>query len=267
MRDIAMGCIAAALIAGSAHQAVGQVFEVIHPEVERGRFELEGLNGVVLDDLETGEARSAHEIAIGYAPLSFWKTKIAVEIAKPEGENAEYEAFEWENVILFPFGKHAKGHGHDHGHDHDEFFSFGAAGLYVALEVPNEGGIDSGAIEVGPIVEMSFGPVQVVANLFVEVPFEDDEDPGLSYALSAAIPVAKFEPVALAAGFEAHGGAEGVFGAATPIDDNSHVIGPALYGDIDLGRGRVLEPRVALLFGLTDGSPDTVLSFNIELKF
>ena len=173
-------------------------------------------------------------------------------------------------MLLLPFGEHASGdHDHGHGHDHDDeaFFGLGALGLFVALEVPNEGGIDSGALEVGPITEVTVGPVEIVANLLVEVPFEDDEDPGLGYGFSAAIPVADFDPVAFAAGVEAFGGAEGLFGDAAPIEENNHVIGPALYSEIDMGRGRVLEPRLAFLFGLTEGSPDAVLSFNVELKF
>lgn len=270
MRGMAWGCVAAALLVGAASQANAQVFEVVHPDVVRNGFELEFLNGVRLDDVPDGEEFSAHEIALGYAPFSFWKTTFAIEIANPEGEKAEYEGFEWENVLLFPIGEHAHGgHDHDHGHDHgdNDFFSLGALGVFVALEVPNEGGFNEGAVEVGPIAEVSFGPMETVANLFVEIPFKDGEDPGLAYAFSAAVPVADLDPVAFAAGFEAFGGAEGVFGDAAPIDDNSHVIGPALYSEIDIGRGRTLEPRLAFLFGLTDGSPDAVLSFNIELKF
>ncbi|MEM7025683.1 MAG: hypothetical protein AAF637_24340 [Pseudomonadota bacterium] len=253
------------ILAAMSQTASAQVFEVIHPDVIEGGFEFEVLNGVVLDSVEDGEERSAHEIAIGYSPFSFWKTTFAIEIGNPENESAEFEAFEWENVLLLPFGSHAEGNDHDHGGG--SFFELGAVGLYVALEVPNEGGIGSGGVEVGPIAELQFGPVETVANLFVEIPFEDGEDPGLAYALSAAVPIAEFEPVELSAGFEAFGGAEGAFGDAPPLGENSHVIGPALYSEIDIGRGRVLEPRLAVLFGLTDGSPDAALSFNIELKF
>jgi len=252
-----------------APQVRAQVFEVIHPDVDRGGFEFESLNGVVTDDLETGEERSVHEIALGFAPLTWWKTTGAVEIANPEDEEAEIEAYEWENVFLLPFGQ---GH-HDHDHDHDHGrgdragIRLGALGLYAALEIPNEGGLDEGELAVGPIAEVSFGPVVSVANLFVEVPFEDGEDPGLAYALSSAVPVTETRRAEIAAGFEAHGGAEGAFGDALPLGENTHVLGPALFSEIDIGRGRVLEPRFALLFGLTDESPDVVPSLNVELKF
>jgi len=245
--------------------AGAQVFEVIHPDVEKGGFEFELLNGVTLNDVEGGEERSVHEIALGYSPFSWWKTTGAVELANPEGEDVEVEAYEWENVLLAPI---ANGHRHDHDHGHGHgTASLAALGLYVALEVPNEGGIDRGELAIGPIAELGLGPVNVVANLFATIPFEDGEDPGLAYALSAAVPIGRLDSAAVQAGFEAHGGAEGLFGDALPLDDNVHVIGPSLYGEIDVGRGRVLEPRLAILFGLTNESPDAVASFNVELKF
>ena len=40
-----------------------------------------------------------------------------------------------------------------------------------------------------------------------------------------------------------------------------------IFGEFDLGRGRVLEPKLGILFGLTDDAPDAVISLNIELKF
>ena len=48
--------------------------------------------------------------------------------------------------------------------------------------MPNKGGIGSGATELGPPAELRFGPVETVTNLFVEIPFEDDEDFGLGFA-------------------------------------------------------------------------------------
>lgn len=247
------------LVAMQSSGAGAQVFEVIHPEIEAGGFEFESLNGVSLVDVEDGEERSAHEIALSYAPFSFWKPTAAIEIANPEGEDAEVEAFELENVFLLPFGT---GHGDHHGHDHDEGPGF-ALGLFVGWEVPNEGGVDESTVSFGPIGEVGIGPASVIANFFVEVPVDDDVDPGLAYALAASVPVAE----AISLGFEAHGDVEQAFGDAPDLDDTEHYIGPAAFLDLDLGRERVLEPRLAMLFGLTEGSSDAVLSLNFELKF
>lgn len=242
--------------------STAQVFEVIHPDVIEGGFEFEVLNGVVLDDgLEDGEERSAHEIAIAYSPFAFWKTTFAIEIANPEGESAEFEAFEWENVFLLPIGDgHGDGGGHSHSHGGDEVFALEAVGIFAALEVPNTGGIEAGAVEIGPIAEIGLGPVETVTNFFFEVPFAEEEGTGIAYAIQAQYPVIEH----LGVGFEAFGGVENVFKGES---EDEHFIGPAVFTELDLGRGRVLEPRVALLFGLTDEAPDATLSVNFELKF
>ena len=60
----------------------------------------------------------------------------------------------------------------------------------------------------------------------------------------------------------------GGFEPPTAFDDQSHYFGPAIYNALDLGRGRTLETRFAVLPGLTDdGSRDLALSLNAELKF
>lgn len=250
-----------ALAAGlllSPMAANAQVFHVIHPHIVEGGFELEVLNGVSVGSVQEGEERSAHEIALSYGVFEFWKTAFAIEIANPEDESAEFEGFEWENVFLLPFGE-----GHSHGdHDHGDhgFFALEAIGIFAGLEVPNHGGLGSGAAEIGPIAEVAFGQVEVVGNLVFEFPFEDEEHTGLGYALQVKYPVMEYIYV----GGEAYGGWESVF---EDEREGSHSIGPAVYGEFDLGRGRILEPRLAVLFGLTDNAPDAVVSLNFELRF
>lgn len=247
-------------------QASGGIFEVIHPDVVEGGIELEALNTYFAEDVPAGEERSVHEIALGVGVTKWWKTVAAFEIANPEEETAELEAFEWENVFLLWQGGGNGGHDHGHDHDHDHGHGHGGdvIGFYAALEVPNKAGIDEGALALGPIAEVGLGSVTLLGNLFVEVPFTDDEDPGLSYALAATTPIAESWKI----GLEAHGDIDEAFGDAPDFDDQSHYFGPAIYNGLDLGRGRTLETRFAVLPGLTDdGSRDLALSLNAELKF
>ena len=240
-----------------APDAKAEVFEVIHPDVEEGGVEVEILNAVILEDVGAGDEQSIHEFAVGYGVTSFWKTTLAVEFAAIDGDGFEYEAFEWENVFLFPFG----GGGHDHDHDHggDEF-GLEALGLYAALEVPNEGGFDEGALVLGPVVEAALGPVEALGNLFVEIPFEGGEEEALVYALALSTPVSEN----IAIGLEAFGEFENAFASGTASE---HFVGPAAYFDFDIGGGRSIEPRAAVLFGTESAQPDATLSFNVEFKF
>lgn len=235
--------------------AQAAIFEVVHPDVEQGEIEIEVLNGVGLGSVEDGDERSVHEFAIGYGLTDIWKFTAAVEVANPESENAEVEAFEFENLILLPlFGG---GHHHD-GKTPDDDHSGFSLGFYTALEVPREGGIDAGAIAFGPVFETEVGALKWVGNLLVEVPFEEG-DPGLSYASQVVFPLNE----SVGIGVENFGEIEGAFGDA---GDQEHYAGPAVYFETELPNGHVIEPRAAVLFGLNDNSSDAVFSFNLEYK-
>ena len=111
-----------------------------------------------------------------------------------------------------------------------------------------------------PIAEFAIGPLQTIANFFVGIPFDDDENTGIAYAVQVRYLV--WEQVGI--GFESFGEVENVFESDT---EDGHFIGPAIFTEFDLGRNRILEPRAAVLFGLSDNTPDAVLSVNLELKF
>lgn len=255
VRQLSIALVFAAAMLVQSASSSAQVFEVIHPDVVEGGWEIEALNGVALDDVEDGEERSVHEFAVGYGFSEFWKSTIAFELANPEGGPATVEAFEWENVLLLTPG---------HGHDDDDGHEGGGFvfGIYGAVEIPVEGGIDNGEIAVGPVVELEAGPVTLIGNLFIEVPMENEEDPGLAYAAQASVPVSDN----FAVGLEAFGTIEEAFGDAVPSEEQEHFIGPAVFFETEVG-GLELEPRAALLFGLTEATADAVLSFNLEVKF
>jgi hypothetical protein len=240
--------------------AEAEVFEVIHPEIEKDGFEIELLNGVTLSNVAAGGEQSVHELAFSYAPFDWWKPTIALEIANPTGGNAEVEAFEFENVFALPFGgehNHAHGQGGEDGETH-----VGVSGFF-GMELPNQAGLNAAEVSFGPILEVEHGDLLGIGNLFLTVPFADGEDPGLAYAVQVAYRAGNWGRV----GLEAHGAVEQAFGNAAAFDQQEHFIGPAVYFALDLGHGRILEPRVALLAGYTDAAADAVLSVNIEFKF
>lgn len=244
-----------------------QVLEVIHPEVDKGGFELEFLGGVRLDDVDTGDEAGVYEAAIGYAPTDRLKLKLAFEIADPEGDVPEVEAVEIEALFLFYGAGHDDGHG---GHDHDDHgaatWGLQAAGLYTVLEIPIEGGLDEGAFVFGPTVEWGLGRSSLIGNLFLGVPFSNGADPALSYAAQWSIPVGEGRGAEYALGVEAHGEIEEIFDGGK-VSEGTHFFGPSIYASFDVGRDRVIEPRLGVFAGLGPNSPDAVASLNIEVKF
>lgn len=252
--------VIAALLAQSAFfsstqaNAQGTVFEVIHPEVNKGEVEIEGLSGIGLSNVEEGDERSEHEFAIGYSFTDFWKFTVAVEIANPRGEGPEVEGFELESLLLLPFGKGA------HGHKDEDSHSGFTLGFYTALEIPREEGISDGAIEFGPVVETEIGNVELVGNLFAAIPFNNDEPAGFSFATQAVYPVSD----KIGVGFESFGEFAGLSG---DDEETEFSIGPGIYFEHELPNGHIIEPRLAVLFGATDDAADAVLSFNLEYKF
>jgi len=249
----ALALFAQSSIVIQAHAGPG-IFEVVHPDVEQGEIEIEVLNSVSLDDVEDGEERSVHEFAIGYGFTDFWKFTAAVEVANPQGDDPIVEAFEFENLlILYGGGHHDEPSGDEDGH-HD--FTLG---FYTALEVPREGGIGEGGIAFGPVFETEIGEAEFVGNVLIEKPFADGEDAGLAYASQLIFPVNDNFGI----GIENFGEFGGLFGDR---GDDVHFAGPGFYWEAELANGHVVEPRVAVLFGLNDESPDAILSFNLEYK-
>lgn len=245
-----------------------QVFEIIEPDIQQGGFELEVLSGVVMSAVEPGEERSAYEVGGSYAPLGFWKTSLAIEVAQVRNDGVSYEAFEWENLFLLPIGQ---GAGKDDdlgvsGQEEEDFLNFEALALYTSWEIPRQGGVSEGSFVVGPVLGLAIGPVDTIGNLFAEIPFSEDEDAGLAYAVSAAVDLAGSRYGEYAVGLEAHGAFDGLFVDALPFGEQGHFLGPALYSEFDIG-GRTLEPRLAFLLGLTKASPDAIASINIEFRF
>lgn len=247
---------ATAVIATPGQGLAGGVFEVIHPDVRHGGLEFESLNGIALGGVQSGEERSVHELAIGYGITDFWKLGAAIEIANPKGGRAELEAFEVESLLLFPAGN---AHAADTmtQNPHPDFM----LGLYTALEIPREGGIDKGALAVGPVWEIEAGAAKLIGNLFLDIPFERAK-PGLAYATQLSFGLNDL----VAIGVEAHGSVEEAFGNAPPFSQQEHFAGPAIYFEQELSEGHVIEPRLALMFGLTEAAADAVLSFNVEYK-
>lgn len=233
------------LILTERAHAQASIFYVIPGEVEQGEIEFEFLNGIDLGHTEHGEERSVHEIAVGLGITDYWKLTGAFEVANPEGENAKIEAVEIENLFLLP-GVNVEENGF-------------ALGLFAQLDIKTHGGLSEGSLSIGPVYRTDIGLVEFTGNLFVDVPFAEEENTGLYYATQFIYPVTEQFGI----GVENFGIFREAFG---DHGHDRHVMGPALFWDLDLGNGHILEPKLAVLFGLNEAAPDAALSFNLVYK-
>jgi hypothetical protein len=122
---------------------------------------------------------------------------------------------------------------------------------------------DPDKVEYGPLIRMSFGPVQTTANIIFEKPLGNNatESTVLEYGFQAKWRYSPaFEP-----GFEAFGELGEISNFNSP-DRQDHRLGPAVFGTVGLFSGWKLHYEAAVLFGATQASPDRSYKGLIEFE-
>lgn len=264
--------VVAATFAGAAG---AQTFEFNEPESEAGEIELQINNGFALDefreeDAEEGATRSAHEIELQIGVTDYWSTAFAFEIENNLGGGARTHGFEWENIFVLYSGEGDDDDDRPYGAPQDDGLRLKGFGLIASYEIPEEGGVNQSAIEVGPLVSIGAGPLNLISHALFEFPvgddavIEDDEEEerniGFSYALSAMVDLRE----GLSVGGELHGEIENVFEKET---EESYYFGPAMTLEFTLVDDVRWRPHFAMLFGDGEAETDAVFVFNSEFEF
>lgn len=261
------GCMSAATPSIVPARAHDNVLHIFTPSIEAGAWGVEALStfntGLVADD-EHAPMRAAHELAIHTGVNEFWMAKLALGIERPAGEDYDVNSIALENVFRL-YRPHA-------GAFDAAWFTAVSAGIEEDA---------SNAVEFGPVISFSEGPVSLVLNPFLEKTFGDNREPGIafSYGWRATYRVAEFFSV----GIEGYGAIEDV--ASSPsASEQIHRIGPVLYlghvhgdaqgihgaehsGHDDHENGVEWHGEVGVLFGLTDATSDAAIKLNIGADF
>lgn len=263
------------------------VFHIFSPVVEKGHWGFEALSTFQAGlprhlEEEVGHdghtaPRAAHEIALHGGVTDHWMTKLALGLAREDADSYAATSLAVENVFRLTPPAHGA--------------------LDVAWFTAGSAGLDSGAtnsIELGPVVSLDAGRLSVVLNPFLEKTFGENRAEGIAfvYAARASVEIAP----RLSVGIEAYGEVENL-GAAPPLAEQTHRLGPVLYlghmhgarrhehsGEADAARDhanghriRAARPGAAhagdwhaqlgVLFGLTEASPDAALEVNLGTDF
>lgn len=229
-----------------SHTAAAGPADYVHsPIVEYGEREIE---------LKAGRARlgdGTHEHALklgfGMGLKPWWFTEISVGFAGVSGESTKYEALEWENIFqLTERGRHAV-----------------EAGLLFEIERPRDRA-EGYELKYGPLLQMDAGQVQLNGNALFERHVRADAPSATQFVYEWQ---AKYR---LRREFEfgVQGFGElGKWDHWSPHDEQSHSLGPAVFGKLALGGRQGLKYDAAFLLAASPAAPDHTLRLRLEYEF
>ena len=217
--------------------------QVYSPIVEQGEFEVEYAGEYDFDRDEENDGKQKHTWSMGYGLTSRWFSEIGLE-AEAENDDSEFklESLVSENIFqLFEQGKY-----------------WIDAGIYAEFEFPLH---DKGAFkqEYKLLLEKTTQNFTYRANIFIEQKFGSHANHNLEGGINALSKYhlsENFEP-----GFEYHSN-YGKFNEGLAFNDQSHLIGPVIYGKVF----KRFKYEVGYLFGVTEGARDGILKWIIEIE-
>lgn len=249
MRNIA-GLFAALALGLPAFSIAGPADYVYTPSVEYGEREIDFKMGSWKPRDEAGR-ESAASVGFGYGATPWWFSEVYVKYEKEPGERTRYEAFEWENKFqLTEPNQYAVD-----------------VGMITEIEVPRERHEEGYEFKVGPLFQGDAGPIRWNANLLFERHFRahsgDPQFTEMGYQLQAKYAFSR----ELEVGAQAFG-EMGRWDHWEPSHEQSHRIGPAIFGKVKLGQGReAIKYNAALLFATNDHTPRTGVRLQAEYEF
>lgn len=227
--------------------AIAGPSDYVHtPRVEEGEREIDFKLGTARN--KDGTRESAWSLGLGYGVNSWWFTEFYGKWHKEPGERHAFDAWEWENKFqLTETGKYPVD-----------------VGFLLEIERPRDRS-EGYEYKWGPLVQGDVTPmVQANFNVLVEKhvraaapsPAELQYQGQLKY---------RWRP-----DFEYGLQALGELGPVRHLSstsDQSHTLGPALFGQIRMGQHEFLKYNAAVLFGATSASPHTTFRLQTEYEF
>jgi len=217
--------------------------KVYSPNVEQGALELEYQGDVTVDGNQKKNGASRHQFELSYGITDRWHSAVYGIFADAPERKFRYSAFKWENIYqLFESGT-----------------QWLDAGLYLEYLVPASSQNANQALEFKLLLEKQVTTWKHTLNIVLAKQFGDSaQDISYGYAWRSKWQLTRaFNP-----GFEAFG-TIGSFRKFRPADQQSHLIGPVLYGKLTDS----LKYEAGYLFGLTRGSVDGNVKLNLEFEF
>jgi len=224
---------------------------VYYPSVEYGEREIDFKYGTAkAKDSQGGQRESAASLGFGYGATQWWFTEAYVKYHKLPGDKTGYDAFEWENKFQLT--------------EPNQYFV--DVGLITEIEIPKERRTEGYEFKFGPLFRFDTGEIRWNANLLFERVYRSREEGShpmqMGYQLQARYPLAS----GLEAGVQAFGDM-GKWNRWEPAGEQSHRIGPAIFGKVKLRGREAIRYNAALLFGETNAAPRHTFRVQAEYEF
>jgi len=215
------------------------------PIVEYGEHEIDVHGGRAR--LGDGSHESGFVTGYGLGVTPWWFTEAYVVFEGATGEPTKAEAVEWENVFqLTETGKHAAD-----------------VGFLLEIERPRDHA-EGYELKYGPLLQAESGRAQWNGNLLFErhVRATEPSETEMLYEWQVKYRwLPAFEP-----GFQGFGEV-GQWDHWEASSEQSHILGPALFGKVGLGGQHALRYDAAVLFAASRAAPDRTLRFRLEYEF
>lgn len=245
VRQIVLSAFAGVALAPAVPALAGPADQVFPAVVEAGDKEIELRAGS--SKLRDGTRVSEEILSIGYGVNSHWFTELAATWQKQPGEQHGFDAWEWENRFQFTeTGKYPVD-----------------VGFLLEIERPRDRS-EGYQYRWGPLFQADLGS-KWTANLNVLIEKQTHQVPQLRADLGYQWQLRyRWHP-------ELDFGAQG-FGDVGRWDhwentsDQSHILGPAVFGEVKLA-GHDVKYNAGALFGITHGSPRNTLRLQVEYEF
>ncbi len=234
-------------IACAPDVVAGAADYVYTPAVEYGEREIDFKFGATSP--VAGNKSQGASIGYGYGAKEYWFTEIYL---KQEREGSDISNIaEWENKFqLTETGEYPVD-----------------VGLITELEAPLSANTPW-EFKLGPLFQTEFGKLQLNGNLLFERAFGKADENGLPYNTNFSYqwqakyrwqPTLEFGVQGL--------GEMGKWNDWDKQSDQSHRIGPAVFGKFALGNRQAIRYNAAWLFGTGNAAPDNTFRMQVEYEF
>jgi len=235
--------LTALLAAHPAHAS----HKVYYPAVEYGETEIELRGHVDFDSRDDRDNAQTFKLGVGHGFAPRWFTELYAEVEREPGESSyKVESYEWENLFqLTEQGRY-----------------WADLGLLIEYSKASESD-DPDKLEITPIAQKQLGRKLLTVN----VTFERETGGGSEgdWELAYAWQLLWLHKPALNFGLEGYGEL-GEVSDWKPSREQEHQFGPVLSGKLAAGGRHAWKYRVALLAGLTSGTPDATLAGTLEYE-